>query len=120
MNIRTAIEATLDRAESAADRAYQLAQEEKHREWLDRQPVNWKAEAIRWEASFNAECERYVEARVKIGAMDETIYRMRMALLEIRDELEEHFDIEDGENGPLPNWAMKLGTLIDEATGRRP
>lgn len=126
MTIARAIEVTADRAASAADRAYQL-KEEQVRDWLDRQPTNWKAEAIRWKASFEHECKSNVEARAKIGAMDETIYALRQklrayddALLECRDYFDGRMDADCDEYGNYhPSEEMQLVTLIDEARGRR-
>ena len=34
-------------------------------------------------------------------------------LYRVRDELDGYIDIRDGEDGPLPNWAMQLCTEID-------
>ena len=45
-------------------------------------------------------------------------HKLRVVIVELRDYLYEHEDIQDGPNGPQANWAMRvnmhLNTLLDK------
>lgn len=57
-------------------------------------------------------------------AVDKLVERARaplVALLEdIYDRLEDYVDVNDGSDGPTPNFAMSIRTSIDIALGRQP
>lgn len=43
------------------------------------------------------------------------ITKLETDLLECREYLEDHVDVNDGDDGPVPNRAMALVSMIDES-----
>jgi regulator of replication initiation timing len=74
--------------------------------------------ATQEEAEMLATVEDAADAALELGAELQRVkmenHRLREILQDVIDELEEHHDIRDGEDGePRPNWAMQLTTGIE-------
>lgn len=55
----------------------------------------------------------------EVEKLKQKIANLESVLEEVLEYLEDRYDIVDGEDGPLPGEEMQLGTLIEEALGRR-
>lgn len=51
----------------------------------------------------------------ELKAAYDRIKMLEADLLECREYLEDHVDVNDGDDGPVPNRAMSLVSMIDES-----
>lgn len=65
---------------------------------------------------FNVDAFPLVDVRgEELKAAYERIATLEADLLECREYLEDHVDVVDGDDGPRPNRAMSLVSMIDES-----
>ena len=71
---------------------------------------------------FNADCaaigQRLDQANAQAEELKAAYQRIKMLeadLLECREYLEDHVDVVDSSDGPAPNKAMRLVSMIDES-----
>lgn len=61
-------------------------------------------------------CAELSEAAESIVTLRNRIKKLEVEMEEVRNELEEDYDVVDGSDGqPRPNKAMRLGNMLDEA-----
>lgn len=102
-----ALAEALSRLDSRADRLRKLEKEEAWRDAQDAKPIDWKAEADRWKASFE-NSERTVKRLL------DQISKARGLFEELHEYLDGMSDIEDGDYGePRANREMSLAIEIN-------